>query len=180
MNLIDITLLAIALGIDCLIVSFSQGLLFKSQRVKDSLKLAFCMGLFQGLMPIIGYIATDKIYNLINHYSKWIVFGIFFILGLNFILQAFSKAEKEEIQCIDLKCLIMLSIATSIDALISGTTIKLTSTNLLLSALIIGITSFIMSQLGFWSGNYIENIRKKFLHILGGLILLILAIKSII
>lgn len=180
MSLIDIILLSIALGIDCLIVSFSQGLIFKAQRAKNSLRLALSMGLFQGIMPIIGYIATDKIYNLINQYSRWIVFGVFFILGLNFILQAFSKIEKEKIQCIGIKCLISLSVATSIDALISGTTIKLTSTNLYIASIVIGLASFIMSLSGFWGGNYIKNIREKFLHIIGGIILLILAIKSII
>ncbi len=180
MNLIDIVLLGIALGIDCLIVSFSQGLIFKEQRVKNSLRLAFCMGLFQGVMPVIGYIAAEKVYNIIIPYGKWIVFSIFFILGTNFILQAISKQKKETVSCIGFKCLLSLSVATSIDALIAGTTLKLTSTNLLSASLIIGILSFIMSITGFWCGNYIKNIREKFLHILGGIILIILALKSII
>ena len=180
MNLIDVILLAIALGIDCLIVSFSQGLIFKTQRVKNSLRLAFCMGVFQGIMPIIGYIATDKIYKILIPYSKWIVFGIFAILGINFILQAFSKMMKEKPQCIDLKCLISLSVATSMDALIAGATIKLTSSNLNSAALMFGAASFVMSLIGFWGGNYIKNIPEKFLHIIGGTILIILALKSIV
>lgn len=179
MNLIDLILLAIALGIDCLVVSFSQGLIFNTNRLKNSIQLALVMGVFQGGMPLIGYAGTDYMYKLVVPYSKWIVFGIFFILGLKFILEAFTN-KKEEIQCIGLKCLIGLGVATSIDALVSGSTLRLTETNLLIAGLIIGVVSFLMSMAGFWSGNYVKNIPSKYLEISGGIILILLALKSII
>lgn len=137
------------------------------------------MGIFQGGMPLIGYAGTDYMYKLVVPYSKWIVFGIFFILGLKFILEAF-KNKKEEVQCIGLKCLIGLGIATSIDALVSGSTLRLTETNLLVAGLMIGLMSFLMSMAGFWSGNYIKNIPSKYLEISGGIILILLALKSVI
>ena len=180
MGITDIILLAIALGIDCLVVSFSQGLIFKSNRRKNSLNLSFTMGMFQGVMPLIGYIAADKVYNLLIPFSKWIVFAIFTILGLHFILEAITENQKEEIQCIGFKCLLMLGTATSIDALVSGVTIRLTHAQILLTCLIIGIMSFIMSLAGFWSGNKIKNLPSKYLQISGGIILLILAIKSLL
>lgn len=179
MSLIDIILLAIALGIDCLVVSFSQGLIFNCNRAENSIKLAISMGLFQGFMPLIGYIGTESLYNLIVPYSRWIVFGIFFILGAKFIFEAFQP-KKEEIQCIGVKCLISLGIATSIDALVAGATLRLTHTNLILAMIIIGVASFIMSLCGFWTGNYIKNIPSKYLEITGGLILIGLSIKSLI
>ncbi|MBQ8459969.1 manganese efflux pump [bacterium] len=178
MNLIDILLLSVALGIDCLVVSFSQGLIFKSKRTVNSLRLAFVMGLFQGLMPIIGYVGTNSLYKYIVPYSKWIVFGIFFILGLKFIFEAF-RIKQEEIQCIDFKCLIGYGIATSIDALVSGATLRLTHTNLLIAAILIGVVSFIMSLTGFWGGNFFKKLPSKYLELAGGLILVILAIKSL-
>lgn len=137
------------------------------------------MGIFQGFMPLIGYVGTDSLYKLIVPYSKWIVFGIFFILGAKFIFEAFQP-KKEEIQCIGFKCLMSLGIATSIDALVSGATLKLTHTNLIPAMALIGIASFIMSLVGFWTGNYIKNIPSKYLEIIGGLILIGLAIKSLI
>ncbi len=137
------------------------------------------MGLFQGLMPVIGYIGTESLYKLIVPFSKWIVFGIFFILGAKFILESFQQ-KQEEIQCIGLKCLISLGIATSIDALVSGATIKLTHTSLLISTLIIGIASFIMSLTGFWTGNFVKKFPSKYLEITGGIILIGLAVKSLI
>lgn len=179
MNLIDLILLAIALGIDCLVASFSQGLIFNTNRLKSSLQLAIVMGVFQGGMPLIGYAGTDYMYKLVVPYSKWIVFGIFLILGLKFILESF-QTKKEEIQCIGLKCLIGLGVATSIDALVSGSTLRLTETNLLVSGLIIGVVSFLMSMAGFWSGNYVKNIPSKYLEIVGGIILILLAVKTVI
>ena len=178
MNLIDLILLGLALGIDCFVVSFSQGLIFKSERVKNSLSLALTMGLFQGLMPIIGYVGTNSLYKYVVPYSKWIVFGIFLVLGMKFIVEAFQPKE-EEVQCVGLKCLLGLGLATSIDALVSGASIRLTQTSLLLATLIIGVASFLMSVMGFWSGNSIKNIPSKYLEVGGGLILVILAIKSL-
>lgn len=136
------------------------------------------MGLFQGAMPIIGYIGTNSLYKYVVPYSKWIVFGIFLILGLKFIVESFQPKE-EEVQCIGLKCLLGLGLATSIDALVSGASIRLTQTSLLLSVLIIGVASFLMSVCGFWSGNFVKNIPSKYLEIGGGLILVALAIKSL-
>ena len=179
LNLFDIVMLSVALGVDCLVVSFSQGMIFKSQRVKNSLKLAFVMGLFQGCMPIIGYIGTNSLYNLILPYRKWIIFGIFLTLGLKFIVESFVP-ERQEVQCIDLKCLIGLGVATSIDALVSGATLRLTHTNMIISILLIGLISFLMSLLGFWSGNRIKHLPSRYLEIFGGMILIILALKSLI
>lgn len=178
MNFIDLILLGLALGVDCFVVSFSQGLIFKSEKVKISFKLALTMGLFQGVMPVIGYIGTNSLYKYVVPYSKWIVFGIFLLLGLKFIVESFQPKEKE-VQCIGLKCLLGLGLATSIDALVSGASIRLTQTSILISVMIIGIASFLMSIGGFYSGNFIKNIPSKYLEITGGLILVALAFKSL-
>ena len=180
MDIADIILLAIALGIDCFVVSFSQGIIFKRKCKRNSLKLAVTMGLFQGLMPIVGYAATDKVYKFLVPYSKWIVFTLFLILGLHFILQGFEKEKHEPIDCINFKCLILFGIATSIDALISGAPLKLTSSNLLSSCLIIGTASFLMSLTGFWIGNFIKKIPTKYLQFAGGGVLIILALKNVL
>lgn len=178
MSIISIIFLAIALGIDCLVVSFSQGLIFTSKRTKNSLALAFTMGLFQGLMPVIGYIGADVIHKYVETFSHWLVFGIFLILGLKFIFEAFQEKE-EEICCIGLKCLLGMGLATSIDALVAGASLNFTGTPLLLSALIIGFASFVMSLCGFWFGNFFKKFPSKYLEITGGIILVILAVKAL-
>lgn len=179
MNLIDILILSFALSIDCLIVSFSQGLVFTKNRIKNSIRLAMTMGLFQGIMPWLSYMGADMVENYIKPYEKPIVFIIFTTLGIKFIIESFLNNKEEKINCIDFKCLILLGLATSIDALGAGITLNLTDTSILISSTLIGITSFIMSELGFWSGNILNKLPYKGLSILGGIILIFLAIKSI-
>lgn len=179
MNLFDVLLLAIALGIDCMVVSFAHGLVFDENKIKNSLTLATLMGFFQGIMPVIGYFGTNYINNIIEPISKWFVFIIFLTLGLKFILEAVHE-KKEKICCLGFKCIITLGIATSIDALVSGATIKLTNTPLAVTCIIIGILSFLMSLIGFWTGNLGKNVKSQYLEILGGTILIFLAIKSIL
>ena len=179
MSLVEIFLLAIALGIDCCVVSFSQGLIFKSQRVKNSLFLALTMGIFQGLMPCIGYTGADVIHKYVAPFSDLIVFTIFLILGIKFIAEAFQPKE-DEICCIGFKCLMGMGTATSIDALVAGGSLNFSRTPLVEPAMIIGAASFIMSLAGFWSGNLIKNFPSKYLEISGGIILILLAIKAIV
>lgn len=177
MSLIEIIFLAAALGIDCLVVSFSQGLIFNSNRVKNSLSLAFTMGLFQGLMPCIGYLAAGSISRFVEPFSKWLVFIIFLALGIKFIYEAFQQKE-ETICCIGLKCLIGMGVATSIDAMAAGVSLKFSGTNLILSALLIGIMSLVMSLTGFWSGICFKKFPSKVLEVTGGMILIFLAVKA--
>lgn len=179
MNLIEILALAIALGIDCTVVSFSQGLALRTERVKSSLALALTMGLCQGIMPIFGYFGTEIVSKYIAPFSKWLVFAIFLTLGAKFIYEAFQEKE-EKICCIAFKSLVIMGIATSIDAFASGITLKLTNSPLLLSTLIIGIISFCMSVKGFWLAVFFQKLPSKLLEILGGLILIGMAIKACI
>ena len=168
MHFIEILLLAIALGVDCFVVSFSQGLIFTHNRVKNSLALAFTMGLSQGIMPCIGYFFTGAISEFVEPYGKWLVFTIFFALGVKFIYEAFNEKE-ESICCIGLKCLIGMGLATSIDALASGVSLNLTKSPLMLSACLIGFTSFFMSVAGFGRAAVLKNCLQNILKFQAGL-----------
>lgn len=179
MNLISIILLAIALGIDCLVVSFTQGLVFTSNRRKNSLILALTMGIFQGGMPLFGYFGANLISSYVETFSQWIVFVIFLALGLKFIYEAFQQKEVT-ICCIGLRCLISMGIATSIDALAAGVSLKFCDASLLISMLIIGLASFVMSLGGFWFGNCFKKFPSRILEVSGGLILVGLAVKAVI
>lgn len=179
MSWIDIVLLAVALGVDCCIVSFSQGLIFKNNRLKNSLFLALTMGIFQGFMPCIGYTGAGVIHRYVAQFSSLLVFLIFLILGIKFIAEAFQPKENE-VRCIGFKCLIGMGIATSIDALVAGGSLNFSKTPLMEPAFVIGFASFILSILGFWSGNLVKNFPSKYLEISGGIILVILAIKAVV
>ncbi len=176
MNLVEIIALAAALGIDCMVVSFSQGLVLNSNRIKSSLALALTMGLCQGIMPVFGYFGTHALIDFIEPFSHLLVFAIFMVLGLKFIYEAFQ--EKGDVCCINLRCLLLMGIATSIDAFASGITLKLTYTPLFFSAFLIGLMSFIMSLCGFWSGLFFKKLPSRLLEITGGIILISMAIRA--
>ena len=180
MGIVQILFLALALSIDAMVVSFSQGLIFKTQKRKNSLILAFFLGFFQFLMPILGYFCSVGIYKYLEFINTWIVFGIFMILGIKFIKEAFETKEEENICCLSFGCLLAFAVATSIDAFGAGISLCFSHVKVLYPAILIGIVTFINSLLGFWFGYLFKNFPAKYLEILGGIILICLAVKAIL
>ena len=182
MGIFDIIFLAIALSIDASVVSFSNGLIFTQNKRFNSLMLALSVGFFQFFMPVIGFYLAKPLSKYAEPYEHWIVFVIFFILGAKFIKDAFEK-EKEQKQVNCYMCfsyIFLVSIATSIDALGAGISIAFSKTQILFPAVIIGIITFLNSLIGFWSGHLFKHFPKRNLEISGGLILIILAFKTLI
>lgn len=178
MSTIDILILAIALSIDACVVSFSNGLIFTQNRRVNSFMLALSVGFFQFLMPVIGYFLAQSVNKYVEPYDHWIVFTIFVLLGAKIIHDAFVCEKEEKLQCyLCFKYILLVSIATSIDALGAGVSIAFTGTQILFPAIIIGVVTFINSLLGFWCGQMFKKFPTKNLEIAGGLILIALAVK---
>lgn len=178
MSIIDILILAIALSIDACVVSFSNGLIFTQNKRINSLMLALSVGFFQFLMPVIGFFTAQSVSKYVEAYDHWIVFAIFILLGVNFIKEAYGEEKEEKINCyLCFKYILLVSIATSIDALGAGVSIAFTGTKILIPAIIIGIITFFNSLLGFWSGYLFKKFPTKNLEISGGIILILLAFK---
>ena len=177
MSYLSIILLAIALSIDACVVSFSYGLVYNENRFKNSFLLALCTGLFQGIMPCLGYFLTGFVKDYIEPYSAFIVFVIFTYLGIKFIKEAFEK-DREKQLCIDLKCLILIGIATSIDAFSAGISLSLFGNRILKPSLLIAIVTFVNSALGFHIGGKLRHMPVRNLEISAGLVLIFLGIKA--
>lgn len=178
MHLIDILLLAFALSIDACVVSFSYGINQKKDIIKSSILLALFTGVFQGVMPLLGGVCTDCVRCYIQPFSKWIVFAIFLYLGINFIKESFE--EKTTSKELSIAVLFLIGVATSIDAFSVGIPLSLKCTSICLPVVIIGCVTFINSLIGFYSGRFFNHFNPKYLEILGGCILIALAIKVII
>ncbi len=178
MNFSELILLAFALSIDACVVAFSYGLCIENKKKLSSLALATSTGFFQAFMPVIGYFFTDLVKTFIEPYSRFIVFIIFAYLGYTFIKEGLTK-EKPKKLCVSLKALFLIGIATSIDAFSAGISLSLTNTSIKLSALLIGVITFINTLIGYWSGYGLKVFNPKYLQILGGLILIGLAIKNL-
>ena len=179
MSYFEIILLAFALSIDACVVSFSYGLCIEEKHRHNALSLAVTTGFFQAFMPLIGYFFANSIKAFILPYAKWIVFLIFMYLGITFIKEALKKDEPQKL-CINPKILVMIGIATSIDAFSAGISLSLTSSPMKFSVISIGIVTFINSLIGYYTGNKLKIFKPYILEIIGGVILIILALRAII
>lgn len=179
MTYLEILLLAFALSIDACVVSFSYGLAFNQNRLKNSILLASFTGIFQGIMPTIGYFLTNYIKESIAPFANLIILIIFLFLGFKFIKEAFDKS-REKPNCIGFLCLLIIGLATSIDAFSAGISLSLYGNNILKPALLITAITFANSFIGFNIASKIKNIPTSYLEILAGLILIGLGIKAIL
>ncbi len=178
MNILEIILLAVALSLDAMIVSFSYGMVINADKIKNALILSSMFAVFQTIMPIMGWNFTKIIYEQLKIYSKWIVFVIFMFLAIKFIKE--SVNEKINIKKLNIMVVIGLAIATSIDAFGAGISLRFLNTNIIYVALIIGMVTFVLSLIGFYSAEIFRNCPAKILGITGSLLLIYLAVKTII
>ena len=179
MSLYEIIILSIALALDAMTVSFSYGLVINEKRYKIAFVMAFMFGIFQFIMPVIGWLLTGGVYQYIKGYSQWIVFSIFMFLALKFLFEFFFKKEEIEKNCVSFKCIFMLAIATSIDALGAGISIKLSDVSVIIPSIIIGVVTFILSYIGFEISSIFKKIKFDGVEIIAALLFIYLAIKSI-
>lgn len=179
MSYISLLILAIALSVDASIVAFSYGIKYNSQRIKNSMLISSFTGIFQGLMPVGGYCFTELVRTFIEPYSNVIVFLIFTYLGIKFITEAILPKRKKDL-CIDLKCLILIGIATSIDAFSAGITLSLYNVSIIKSALLIALITFINANIGFYTGCKLKHLKTQNIEITAGIILIFLGIKSLL
>lgn len=181
MSIIEIIILSLALALDAMLVSFSYGLVLNEKKIYNSLKLSFAFGLFQFLMPILGWWLTGYIYEYLKNYSKWIVFIVFLFLGVKFLKEAlFNKEEETKNYRISFTCLICLAIATSIDALGAGVSVKFLGIPVVIPSLLIGCITFLLSAIGFWIASIFKLINKKYIEIIGAVLLMYLAVKALL
>lgn len=178
MSWVEVLLLAFALSIDACVVSFSYGIKGVQHPIKSALSLAVFTGGFQALMPFVGGVCTNCVRCYIEPYAKWIVFAIFLYLGINFIKESFEN--KNVSKDLSLTVLFLIAVATSIDAFSAGISLCLKLDCIVLPVLLIGLITFVNSIIGFSIGRVFKHLNTKFLEILGGIILIVLALKVII
>lgn len=182
MSILELIFLSIALAMDCFAVSFSAGGMQKELRLRHALVIGSFFGLFQGMMPLIGYFGGQAVVSYIERFDHWIAFGILLIIGLKMMIEAL-RPEKggPGINIMKPTTLLVLSIATSIDALAVGFSFSMLAVNVWIAALIIGIGSFLFSVGGFYMGKFLSNrLKPTYAEILGGVILIIIGVKILI
>lgn len=180
MGIIEILLIGIGLAMDAFAVAVCKGLSMKKFAWKKGVIVGLYFGIFQGGMPVIGYLLGNSFESIITEIDHWIAFILLGFIGLNMLKEALSKDKESSNDLVDFKTMLPLAIATSIDALAVGITFAFLKVNILVASLVIGFTTFIMSFIGSKIGNKFGSKYEKKAQFIGGIILIFMGLKILI
>ncbi len=177
MSILTILTLAVGLAMDAFAVAICKGLAMKKMSIKKALIIGGYFGFFQGAMPIIGYFLGITFRDSINACDHWIAFGLLAIIGISMIREAMSKEEESVNDSVTFKTMVVLALATSIDALAIGVTFAIIDAPIIKAASLIAIITFILSMVGVKIGNVFGIRYKAKAEFIGGFVLIILGFK---
>ena len=181
MGLLELFILAVGLSMDACAVSICKGLATGKVKLKHMAISGAWFGGFQAMMPLIGYFLGTTFEKYVKAVDHWIAFVLLGAIGINMIKEAFSKEEDSADCDFGFKPMLLMAIATSIDALAVGITFALLpDVNIIAAVLFIGITTFLLSAIGVKLGSIVGGKYKSWAQLAGGIILVILGIKILI
>ena len=180
MEIYALFLLAIGLSFDTFAVSVSCGLIERKISFLRASRIAIIFAIFQAVMPIIGWLLGLSVKKYIVQVDHWVAFGLLSLVGIKMIYESFKKEEKKKFNPQDLKVILFLSLATTIDAFAIGVTFAFLNVKLLLASFIIGSVTYTASMLGILFGKNLGTRIGKKMEIVGGLILIALGIKILL
>lgn len=174
MDFISIILIAIGLSMDAFAVSVSNGIVLKKVTALNSIKTGVFFGAFQAFMPILGWFLGNTFCMYIESIDHWLAFGLLSFIGANMIYESLKEEENEYRNPNSTKVLLVMAIATSIDALAVGVSFSMLQANIFIPAIVIGTITFIISSIGVFIGKKVGKLFKKNAEIFGGIILIII------
>ena len=177
--MITIILISIALAMDSFVVSVTGGALKKKVTQLDALKVGLVFGGFQAIMPLIGYYLSITVISFIENVDHWIAFGLLVVIGIKLLYEGI-RGEEGEINLFNNKNLVILGIATSIDALAVGLSIVTLELPLITTIVSIGIVAFVFSYVGVLIGKKLGVLIKRSACVLGGVILIGIGVKILL
>ena len=180
MSLIELILIAIGLSMDAFAVSVCKGLAVDKLKLKHFIITGLWFGGFQALMPAIGYFLGASFEKYITSIDHWIAFALLGIIGISMIKESLSKEEEEADDSLAPKTMLLLAVATSIDALAVGITFAFLQVDIIPAVSFIGITTFVLSAIGVKVGNIFGIKYKSKAELAGGIILLLLGTKILL
>ena len=179
MGIISILLIAVGLAMDSLVVSISGGIVMRPFCMRQSLRLALTMGIFQGGMTLLGWLMGVSFSSYITAFDHWIAFILLGFLGGKMIYESFGE-EETTISSFSTKTLLTLGVASSIDALAVGVSMSFLKTSIYFPAFIIGFVTFALSLIGVISGYRFGKIKGINVELFGGIILIAIGVKILI
>lgn len=180
MGFLELFLLAIGLSMDAFAVAVCKGLAMKKVTPKQMVIVGAWFGVFQALMPAIGYLLGSAFQQYIAAIDHWVAFLLLGLIGGNMVREALSKGEEPADASLSFRTMLVLAVATSIDALAVGITFAFLNVNLLASVLMIGLTTFLLSIVGVKLGSLFGNRYQAKAELAGGVILILLGVKILL
>ena len=174
----EVIVLAIALSMDAFAVSIGLG--SKGNIRGLGLKAGLFFGIFQALMPFIGYLGGKGVLGWVEAYAHWIAFGLLALIGAKMIYEGLQEGIEENIEVITNKMMLLLAIATSIDAMAAGFSLTLLDANPYAACIIIGLITFSFSIGGVFIGRKSGTWLESKSEIFGGTVLILMGIKILI
>ncbi len=179
MSILDLFILAVGLSMDAFAVSVCKGLSLGKIKPKHMCIAGAWFGGFQALMPLIGYFLGSFFAEMIEKYDHWVAFVLLAIIGGNMIKESFDKYEKVD-SSMDVKSMLLLAIATSIDALAVGVTFAFLQVQIVPAVSFIGVITFIFSAVGVKIGSLFGTKYKSKAELFGGIVLVLIGIKILL
>ena len=183
MSFIFILGIAVALAMDCFAITLGMACGSRGLTLKQAVRMAAYFGGFQFVMPVIGWFAGDRLLALIRHFDHWVAFGLLALIGGRMIWESVEMSEEEK-ACrpgqTQGRRLLVLALATSIDALAVGLSLGVVRTGIVYPAAIIGVTSFVLTVVGAKLGPVIGRLVGKRAELVGGLILIGIGAKILV
>jgi manganese efflux pump family protein len=180
MDIFSMFFLAVGLAMDAFSVSITRGMILKCN-LKYALTIAIFFGAFQALMPVAGWLAGEQLASLVEVWAPWIAFILLALVGGKMIYEGLREEDDEDVcRVFSIRDILILSVATSIDAFAVGVTFAFLNTPILLPILIIGLVTFILSFLGVYLGKKVGHLFGSKIEVLGGLILIGIGLKILL
>lgn len=181
MTLINITAIAVALAMDAFAVAIAAGISLKQISFRQNFRLAWHFGLFQAMMPVIGWSAGLSFRELIVRYDHWVAFILLVFVAQGMLREAF-KAEQERSEAKDPTrglTMVMLSVATSLDALAVGLSLSLINISIWVPAAVIGVVACAFTTIGLHLGKRLANATRlrRWADALGGVVLIAIGLN---
>lgn len=180
MEYLSVLLIAVGLAMDAFAVAICKGLAMRKPGVKAILVIGLWFGFFQAVMPVIGYLLGSSFYSYIFEYDHWIAFALLALIGANMIREALSGEEEGVDDSIGFRTMLVLAIATSIDALAVGISLAMTGDDIVQSAVMIGVVTFLISAAGVKMGSLVGDRFGSRAELVGGVILILIGLRILL
>jgi len=177
---IQVVILSVSLALDAVSVSIAEGIEVREEKIKHAFRVALFFGGFQAIMPLLGWFVGNSVKTVATSFAPWIAFALLVGIGLLMIKEARNTEKERKHNITSHKTLILLAIATSIDAFVVGITLGLINLPLLLSVGTIGVITFLLCVPAFLFGFHVNKYFEGKLDLLGGLALILLGFKILL